>query len=58
MSGKRFRLWALLQSNLALSDKIDHARDPEHKARLQRHYDEIEAEIKMIQNVLQEEVNT
>lgn len=54
MNGLQFRLWALLQSNLSLSDKIDHACDPEHKARLQQHYDSIEEEIKTIRNTLQE----
>lgn len=54
MNDLQFRLWALLQSNLVLSDKIDRSRAPEHKARLQQHYDSIEAEIKKIRLTLQE----
>lgn len=57
MNDLQFRLWVLLQSNLALSDKIDRACDAEHKARLQQHYDSIEAEIKKIRLTLQEGMN-
>ena len=53
MNALQFRLWALMQDNLTRAEKIDRTQSDEHRALLQRQYNETENEIAALRAKIQ-----
>lgn len=53
MDALQFRLWALMQDNLTRAEKIDRTKSDEHRALLQRQYNETENEIAALRAKIQ-----